>query len=82
VNWIKTQFGPLVTLTIVLIGGLMAWSRLAACVEAVELRQADLRTIVETKADKSAVTREMDQLHAQLDRIERKIDQIVLSKQQ
>lgn len=62
-RWIKKQAAVLVTVAILLSGGLVTWGRMQ-----------QLCTQIEGKADKEAVVRELDQIARTLERIEGKLD--------
>ncbi|MDD3444185.1 MAG: hypothetical protein PHS60_02140 [Zavarzinia sp.] len=67
--WFKNQIGVVVTVLGLFAAVVAGYSRL-------ETQQAALCQAVERKADKEAVTREMDHIHAALERIENKLDQM------
>ena len=68
-SWIKQQAGVVITLVVLFAGVVAGYSRLAA-------EQAALCKTVDRKADKEQVTRELDQIHFALQRIEGKIDDL------
>lgn len=65
-TWLKRNVGPLIMVLIFLAGSIVGV-------------RADLCRQIEAKADKAAVTREMDQVHNDLERIEAKIDTLILN---
>jgi hypothetical protein len=70
-TWLSRNVATLFTLAALLIGGAAAYGRID-----------QICTRVEVKADKEAVTREMDLVHKDLERIEAKIDSLIFQKQQ
>ncbi len=65
--WLKNQVGLVVTVLGLFAAVVAGYSRL-------ETQQAALCQAVDRKADKEAVTREMDHIHEALSRIENKLD--------
>ncbi len=66
-QWFRSQIGWILTAVTLLAAACVSWGRMS-----------QICTAVNDKADKSAVTREMDQIQKTLDRIESKIDNHVL----
>lgn len=66
-QWLKTNLTCLVTLGALLAGTAATWGRMGAAYQQID-----------GKADKAAVTREMDQIHEQLNSIEGKLDAFLL----
>jgi hypothetical protein len=71
-TWLKSQVGTLLTAVTLLVVIGISFGQLTAVQEQVTRELAG-------KADKAAVTREFDQLHAQLVEIDRKVDLIIVS---
>ncbi len=63
-TWLKRNVGPILMALIFVITSVVAV-------------RADLCRQIDTKADRQAVTREMDQLHDDLERIEGKLDALI-----
>ncbi len=72
-TWIKSQLGVFLTAVTLLIAVGLWCGRLDA-------RQDDLCTQLQTKADKEAVQREMDQVQTHLVEISRKLDTLILQR--
>lgn len=72
-TWIKGQLGTLITAVALLVTVGIAFGRL-------DTRQDDMCMQLQGKADKAAVTREMDQIHGQLTEINRKLDALLLHR--
>ena len=70
-TWLTKNLGWMIALAALLIGGAAGYRRVQ-----------QVCTQIEKKADKDVVTREMDQIHLQLTSIERKLDAVILHKQQ
>ena len=68
-KWVKNQVTIFITLAILLGGGLVTWGRMRQICEQVE-----------HKADKEAVMREMDQIQDKLDRIESRLDGVIVQR--
>jgi hypothetical protein len=67
-NWLKGQIGWILTAIVMLTGAAMAFGRM-------QTRTETIYAVLAEKADKAAVTRELDQIQATLERIEHKLDQ-------
>ena len=67
--WIKQQAGVVITLLCLFAAVVAGYSRL-------ETEQAVLCKAIERKADKEQVTRELDQIHLVLQRMEGKLDDL------
>jgi hypothetical protein len=65
--WIKSQVGVIVTILCLGAAAVAGYSRL-------ETEQRALCKAIDRKADRDAVTREMDHIHTALIRIENKLD--------
>jgi len=72
-TWFKGQIGTLLTAITLLIAVGISFGRL-------DTRQDEMCLQLQAKADKAAVTREMDQLHGRLDEINRKLDALLLQR--
>lgn len=71
--WIKGQIGTLLTAVTLLLAVGISWGRL-------DVRQDEICRQVQAKADKDAVTREMDQVQTHLAEINRKLDTLLLQR--
>ncbi len=69
-TWLQRYLGPMLTAAALLVGGAIGYGRVQ-----------QICTQVQGKADQAAVTRDMDQIQGQLDRIERKLDTFILQHQ-
>jgi len=69
-TWLQRYLGTLLTLAALLIGGAIGYGRMQ-----------QICTQVQGKADREEVTRDMNQIQCQLDRIERKLDTFILQHQ-
>ena len=67
--WIKQQMGVVLTLLCLFAAVVAGYSRL-------ETEQSVLCKAIERKADKEQVTRELDQIHLVLQRMEGKLDDL------
>ena len=67
--WIKTNIGVMVAVVVLAAGIVAGYSRL-------ETQQEALCEAIKAKADRQAITREMDLIHGALMRIEAKMDRI------
>ena len=72
-SWIKGQLGTLITATALLVTVGIAFGRL-------DTRQDEMCVQLQAKADKSAVTREMDQIQGRLAEINDKLDALLLRR--
>ena len=72
-SWMKGQIGTILTAVTLLIAVGISFGQLKG-------RQDDLATAVTAKADKTAVQREMDQIHEQLRCINSKLDALLLRR--
>jgi|GEM_PF-6386926 len=72
-TWLKSQVGTILTLVTLLIAVGISFGRL-------DTRQDEMCLQLQAKADKAAVTREMDQIHDQLGEINRKLDTLILQR--
>jgi len=68
-KWVKNQIVVIVTLAALLGGGLITWGRIQ-----------QICTGIDKKADKEAMTRELDQIHQQLSTINGKLDNLLLQQ--
>lgn len=62
-NWLRSNLGTIITLAVLLLTAGAAYGRMAQLCRQIEL-----------KADRTAITRELDQIHTTLRRMEDKID--------
>ncbi len=65
-KWVKNQLSIIITLAVLLGGGLVAWGRMS-----------QMCTQIERKADKEAVMRELDHIQGQLERIDSRLDGVI-----
>lgn len=72
-TWFKSQIGTLLTAVTLLIAVGISFGRLDA-------KQDELCVQLQAKADKSAVTREMDQIQSRLAEINHKLDALLLQR--
>jgi hypothetical protein len=72
-TWIKGQIGTILTLVTLLVAVGISFGRL-------DTRQDEMCLQLQAKADKAAVTREMDQVHDQLRQINNKLDTLILQR--
>jgi hypothetical protein len=71
VTWLTRNLGWIITLAALLIGAAVGYGRVQ-----------QVCTQIDRKAERDQVTREMDQIHQQLQSIERKLDAVILGKRQ
>lgn len=70
-TWLTRNLGWIITLAALLIGAAVGYGRVQ-----------QVCTQIDRKAERDQVTREMDQIHQQLQSIERKLDAVILGKRQ
>jgi archaellum component FlaC len=68
-TWLKSNLATLITLMVLVIGTAVAYGRMS-----------EICSRVESKADREAITREIDQINNRLERIENKVDRLLGTK--
>jgi hypothetical protein len=69
VTWLQRYLGALITMAALLVGGAIGYGRIQ-----------QICTQVDRKADKEAMTREIDGVARRLERMEQKLDQLLLQQ--